>query len=96
MIILPLVIKTLVLHTIKQEEGTGVLGQLLVSMECNELLDMMYVDKNGRVSKRRIKVIQVEDQSFKAYCYLRQSKRTFTIDHVLALVPIIKRERDVV
>ncbi|WP_342510978.1 transcriptional regulator [Sporosarcina sp. FSL K6-1522] len=72
------------------------LGQLLVSMECNELLDMMYVDKNGRVSKRRIKVIQVEDQSFKAYCYLRQSKRTFTIDHVLALVPIIKRERDVV
>ena len=96
MIILPLVIKTLVLHTIKQKEGTGVLVQLLTSMERNELLDMMYMDKNGGVSKRRIKVIQVGNQSSRAYCYLRQSKRTFTIDHVLALVPIIKRERDVV
>ncbi|WP_318616253.1 transcriptional regulator [Sporosarcina sp. YIM B06819] len=66
--------------------------RLVRSMEYAELLDMMYIDKNGAVSKRRIKVIQVGEGSFRAYCHLRQSKRTFLIDNVLALVPVIAKE----
>ena len=30
--------------------------------------------------------------SFRAYCFLRKSKRTFTIDNVFALVPVIERK----
>ena len=50
--------------------------------------------KDGQISKRRIKVLQVGEVSFRAYCFLRKSKRTFTIDNVLALVPVITKERD--
>lgn len=72
------------------------LGQLMKSMDDGVLLDMMYMDKNGAVSKRRIQVIQVGEVSFRAYCHLRKSKRTFTVDNILALVPVVRKERDVV
>ena len=71
-------------------------GQLLKSMEYNESLDMMYMAKDGSISKRRIKVLQVGEVSFRAYCHLRGSKRTFIIDNVLALVPIIRKESRVI
>ena len=48
---------------------------------------MIYMAKNGQISKRRIRVLQVGDVSFRAYCFLRKSNRTFIIDNVLALVP---------
>ncbi|WP_342506944.1 transcriptional regulator [Sporosarcina sp. FSL K6-2383] len=72
------------------------LNQLIKSMDHGVLLDMFYIDKNGAVSKRRIKVIQVGEVSFRAYCHLRKSNRTFNIDNVLAIVPVIRKERDVV
>lgn len=67
-------------------------NQLLKSVEFSESLDMMYLAKDGTVSKRRIKVLQVGDVSFRAYCHLRKSKRTFIIDNILALVPVIQKE----
>lgn len=67
-------------------------NQLLKSMEYGEILDMMYMAKDNTISKRRINVLQVGEVSFRAYCHLRKSKRTFTIDNVLALVPIIQKE----
>lgn len=61
-----------------------------------ETIDMMYLAKNGSITKRRVNVLQVGDKSFRAYCHLRQSKRTFVIENVLALVPVIERERAVI
>lgn len=69
---------------------------LVKSVSYGDLLDMMYVAKDGTISQRRIKVLQVGEVSFRAYCYLRGSKRTFTIDNVLALVPVIQKERSVI
>lgn len=69
---------------------------LVKSVDYGETLEMIYLSKNGEISKRRIKVLQVGEVSFRAYCFLRKSKRTFTIDNVLALVPIIRKEKDVV
>ena len=68
-------------------------NQLLKSMDYIETLEMMYIDQNSVVSKRIILVLQVGDVSFRAYCYLRKSKRTFKIDNVLALVPVITKEK---
>ena len=73
-------------------EGTSVRSQLLKSVEYNQVFDMMYMAKDGSTSKRRIKVLQVGESSFRAYCFLRGSKRTFTIANVLALVPLIVKE----
>jgi len=54
------------------------------------------MDKTGAVSKRQIQVIQIGEVSFRAYCHLRKTKRTFMIDTILALVPVVRKERDVV
>lgn len=70
--------------------------KLIKSVDHNTELDMMYLSKSGEVSKRRVKVIQVGEGSFRAYCYLRGAKRTFTIDNVLALVPVVFKESRVI
>nr|WP_156350731.1 transcriptional regulator [Psychrobacillus sp. FJAT-21963] len=57
---------------------------------------MMYLSKTGEMSKRRVKVINIQGDSFQAYCFKRNAKRTFLIENVLALVPIIQKERSVV
>ena len=81
---------------LEQRGGTGVRKELLKSKMFNQSLDMMYMAKDGVISKRRIKVIQVGEDSFRAYCYLRRSRRTFRIDNVLALVPVIQKESMVI
>jgi len=78
---------------LEQKEGTGVRNQLVKSLEYKEFLDMMYMAADGTISKRRINVLQVGEVSFRAYCFLRKSKRTFTIDNLLALVPVKTKER---
>ena len=66
--------------------------KLVRSVKYSEHLDMMYMAADGSISKRRINVLQVGEVSFRAFCFLRKSKRTFTIDNILALVPVITRE----
>ena len=71
-------------------------NQLLKSVEYNESLEMMYLAADGQISKRRINILQVGEVSFRAYCFLRKSKRTFRIDNVLALVPVVHKESMVI
>lgn len=71
-------------------------NQLIKSMRYNESLDMMYMSNSGVISKRRIKVLHINDGTFQAYCYLRKSKRTFKVDNILALVPVITKESMVI
>jgi len=87
--------RTFILYT-GGRGGTSVRIQLFKSVEYSEHLDMMYMAADGSISKRRINVLQVGEVSFRTYCFLRKSKRTFTIDNVLALVPVITKERAVV
>ncbi|WP_231885672.1 transcriptional regulator [Sporosarcina psychrophila] len=54
-------------------------NQLVKSVKYSEHLDMMYMAADGSISKRRISVLQVGEVSFRAYCYLRKSKRTFSL-----------------
>lgn len=71
-------------------------NQLIKSIRFNESVDMMYMAASGKVTKRRIRVLKVGEGAFQAYCYLRGAKRTFRIDHVLALVPIFEKESMVI
>ena len=70
--------------------------QLIKAMQRNQFLNMMYMAKDGKVSKRRIKIIKITGDTFQAYCLTKQAKRTFIINNVLAVVPIIHKERSVV
>jgi len=69
--------------------------QLIKTMQRNQFLNMMYMAKDGQVSKRRIKIIKIVGDSFQAYCFSKQAKRTFIIDRVLAVVPVFHKEREV-
>ncbi|MEX3621840.1 transcriptional regulator [Viridibacillus arvi] len=70
--------------------------QLLKAMQRNQLVDLMYMSKSGGITKRRVKVIKMIGESFQAYCFMKNDKRTFIIDSVLAAVPVIQREREVI
>ncbi|MGE7621669.1 transcriptional regulator [Viridibacillus sp. NPDC096237] len=70
--------------------------QLLKAMQRNQLIDLMYMSKGGEITKRRVKVIKMTANSFQAYCFVKNAKRTFIIENVLAAVPVIYKEREVV
>ena len=76
--------------------GTNVRNQLVKSMRYKNPVDMMYMSNEGVVSKRRIQVLQLDNDNFRAYCFLRKSKRTFRVDNVLAIVPVIQKESMVI
>jgi len=61
------------------------------SIRSGQVLDMIYMTNERTITKRWIKVIRLKGESFTAYCFLRQSIRTFKLDNVLALVPVVKR-----
>lgn len=70
--------------------------QLVKAMQRNQLLNIMYLSKTGDISKRRIKIVKIVNNSVQAFCFLKNAKRTFIIENVLAVAPIIYKERDVV
>ncbi|MEA0565682.1 transcriptional regulator [Lysinibacillus irui] len=70
--------------------------QLIKGMQRNQLVNMMYVSKDGSVTKRRVKVIKIVGDSFQTFCFTRNSKRNFIINNVLAVVPVFKKDREFV
>lgn len=71
-------------------------AQILKAFNYQQLVDMMYMANDGSISKRRIKILKVSGDSFQAYCFLRHKKRTFKMDNVLSLMPVIHKERQII
>lgn len=71
-------------------------AQILKAFKYQQLIDMMYMANDGSISKRRIKVLKVQGDSFQAYCFLRHKKRTFKMENVLSLMPVIHKERQII
>lgn len=66
-------------------------GQLLKVLHHRQLVDRMYIAKSGEITKRRVKLIHIEENTFKACCFVRNAKRTFSMDHVLAWLLVIEK-----
>lgn len=75
------------------EEGTNVRSKLERYLNRGWIVELMYLSRIGEMSKRRVQIIKIQGDVFQAYCFKRNSKRTFLIENVLALVPVIPRER---
>lgn len=71
-------------------------NQLIKAMQRGQLIDIMYMAKDGKISKRLVKIIKITGDTMQAYCFIKRAKRTFIIDNVLAVVPFIKKERGVI
>ena len=63
-------------------------------MQRQDNVEMIYLARNGNITKRRVKVIKACEDTFQAYCFTKQAKRTFYFDHVLAVVPVSRKERE--
>jgi len=70
--------------------------QLIKAMEYHQVVELMYMSKSGEITKRRVKVLKIESDKFQAYCFLKRAKRTFIIENVLAVLPVIRREKEVI
>ena len=70
--------------------------QLVKAMQHNKIVNMMYLAKSGEITKRRIKIIKIAGDKFQAYCFVKGAKRTFLIDNVLAIIPVVDKEREVI
>lgn len=76
--------------------GTKVREQLIKLMQRNQLVNMIYVAKDGSITKRRVKVMKIVGDSFQAFCFTRHAKRTFLISNVLAVIPFVGKGCEVV
>ena len=67
--------------------------QLIKAMQHNQLIDLMYISQDGKITKRRIKLIKIIGDKFQAFCFTKHAKRTFIINNALAILPVIQKER---
>lgn len=65
--------------------------QIKKAMQHNLIIDIIYIAKDDAITKRRLKLIKVAGDTVQAYCFTRNSKRTFKIENILAIYPVISK-----
>ena len=52
------------------------------------VVDMIYMDRNGRFTRRRARVISVQDGVVRAYDVVKRAPRVFVVSRIMAVVPV--------
>ncbi|GAB6936011.1 hypothetical protein JCM14720_19320 [Calditerricola yamamurae] len=52
-----------------------------------QVVDIVYMDRAGRLSQRRVRLLRVDAHHVRAYCYERRAVRTFSLANILAAMP---------
>ncbi|MGG4267276.1 hypothetical protein [Peribacillus simplex] len=60
-------------------------------MEKNAPLEIIYLSEHGKITQRKIQVLEIYPGSFHAFCFLRQAKRTFKMSNILSARPVKAR-----
>lgn len=60
---------------------------LLRALESQTPIIMIYLSKNGSISQRKIKVVDINGDRIKAYCFLRRNYRVFCLSNILSVSP---------
>jgi len=53
-------------------------------------VDIIYMDRNGKFTQRRIRVHSVQNGIVHAYCTTSGAPRTFRVENILAVQPVVK------
>jgi hypothetical protein len=56
---------------------------LKASFDRSITISIMY-QKGNEITQRKIKVLAIEDNCIKAFCYLRNERRVFKIENILS------------
>ena len=67
--------------------------QLFRAMKNGRILEIVYQAKDGTISQRDIRVLNIKGEGVLAFCYLRGMKRVFQIDQILAAYPAKFQQR---
>jgi predicted DNA-binding transcriptional regulator YafY len=51
-------------------------------------VEIIYLDRNGELSQRKIRLLSVKDGRIRAYCFKRRATRYFSVENVLAMRPV--------
>ncbi|MDA7026858.1 hypothetical protein PJ311_09585 [Bacillus sp. CLL-7-23] len=57
------------------------------SLKEKTVLDMIYMRRDGRISKRSIIIHQINEGYIRAYCFKSRQTKTFTRENILAVSP---------
>ncbi|WP_047154112.1 hypothetical protein [Aneurinibacillus tyrosinisolvens] len=56
------------------------------------VVEIIYIDRNGKLTQRRIRLISVADGYVRGYCFTRKATRYFSVRNILALIPEQKKQ----
>ncbi|WP_163529900.1 hypothetical protein [Halobacillus ihumii] len=68
-------------------------GLLIRAIEQKQKLEMIYLDADGHMSQRTIRVLEAREEDILAYCYSRRKVRTFKKARILSLTPLMLQRR---
>ncbi|MEZ2659260.1 hypothetical protein [Aneurinibacillus aneurinilyticus] len=51
-------------------------------------VEIIYLNQNGELSQRKIRLLSVKDGKIRAYCFKRKATRYFSVGNVLAMRPV--------
>lgn len=71
-------------------------NEILKYMYKRQLVTIIYISREGELTKRNIMIQQAKNEFFSGYCYYRNQVRTFRYKNVLAIFPVVNRESMVV
>ncbi|MED0757432.1 hypothetical protein P4S93_17500 [Aneurinibacillus thermoaerophilus] len=55
-------------------------------------VEIIYLDRNGQLNQRKIRLLSVKDGKIRAYCFKRRATRYFSVENVLAMRPVVKKK----
>lgn len=54
-------------------------------------VEIIYLDRKGKVTQRRVQVRSIHGNIVRAYCMFRKSVRTFRLENILAIHSVVNR-----
>ncbi|MEW9669997.1 WYL domain-containing protein [Ammoniphilus sp. 3BR4] len=53
-----------------------------------QLVEIIYLNQQGQISQRKLRLYSIDGDQLKAYCLTRSSIRSFSIKNILALASV--------
>lgn len=69
-------------------------GILKRAMLEQSTIEIIYISNSGILTQRLIRIIEVKENTIKAYCMLRNKKRTFKLENILSAATVKERRED--
>ncbi len=63
----------------------------MLEKHVGKMVEIVYVDRNGRITQRRIHIRSVRRGLVRAFCATSHAPRIFRADNILAVMPVKNR-----